>query len=78
MVDDRGADADVDLADGRQLRDGVAQAQGHDAARVAGRDDHELVLAEAGHRVQQADAIGDGGGHVAQDLVGHAGALALG
>ena len=78
MVDDRGRDADVDLADGRQLRDGVAQPQRHDAAGVAGCDDDELVVAEAGHRVEQADAVGDGGGHVAEHLVGDAGALVAG
>ena len=76
MVHDRGADADVGVADGRQLGDGIAQPQGHDAAGVAGCDDHELVLAEAGHGVEQAHAVGDGAGHVAQHLVGDAGALA--
>ena len=68
---------DLDLADGRQLGDGIAEPEGHDAAGVAGCDDDELVLAEAGHRVEEADAVGDGSGHVAEDLVSDAGALAL-
>ena len=75
MVHHRGADADVGVADGRQLGDGIAQSQGHDAAGIAGRDDHELVLAEAGHGIEQSDAVGDGAGHVAQHLVGDARAL---
>ncbi len=75
MVHDRRADADVGVTHGWQLGDGVAQPQGHDAAGVAGCDDHELVFTEAGHGVEQPHAIGDGAGHVAQHLVGHAGAL---
>ena len=77
MVDHGGADADAGVAHGGQLGDGVTQPQGHDAAGISGCDDHELVLAEARHGIEQPDPIGDGAGHVSQHLVRDTRALAL-
>ena len=68
---------DLDLADGRQLGDGIAEPEGHHPASVPGCDDHELVLSEAGHRIEEADPVGDGRRDVAQDLVSDAGAFAI-
>ena len=47
-MNDGSAHADGYAADRRELRDGVAEPQRHDTARVAGCDHDELVVAEPG------------------------------